>query len=333
MQTLSKYISLSVIVFAALACENEVKRNEVKTVETAIFTIPEIDYPEDNLPSPERIELGRALYNEPLLSLDSSISCSSCHSIGAGLADSKAKSLGVGDSIGFRNSPTLFNVAYQPYFFADGGVPKLELQVLAPIADVKEMHMNIVEAAQRLENIHYYDSMSRLTYDRKMDPYVITRALACFERTLLSFESKYDSVQIGLASYTASEERGKNLFFSERTNCYQCHQPPFFTDFSFRNIGLERQNDLGRMRITAKEKDKWFWKVPTLRNIALTAPYFHDGSKATLSEVITFFNKGGGPGEKKDPLVHELNLTSKEQEDLASFLRTLTDTTSFRKNW
>lgn len=289
-----------------------------------------MDIPEDNVPNRDRIDLGIELFNDPLLSLDSSISCAACHHLSNGLADGLQFSLGVGDSLGLRNSPTLLNVGYQPYFFADGGVPSLELQVLAPIQDENEMHLSILEVAERLSGSEKYNKMAQKAYGRNIDPWVITRAIASFERMLTSFDSRYDKfVQGDSSALTTIEQKGMNLFFSGETNCKSCHPAPFFTTYEFENIGFERANDLGRMRITADSNDLWKFKVPTLRNIELTAPYFHDGSQVSLSGVLNFFNEGAGVGIHKSDELKKLNLDKEELASMEAFLLTLTDTVSF----
>jgi cytochrome c peroxidase len=305
---------------------------EMKEVESKdeVSYIPKMDIPEDNVPNRDRIDLGIELFNDPLLSLDSSISCAACHHLSNGLADGLQFSLGVGDSLGLRNSPTLLNVGYQPYFFADGGVPSLELQVLAPIQDENEMHLSILEVAERLSGSEKYNKMAQKAYGRNIDPWVITRAIASFERMLTSFDSRYDKfVQGDSSALTTIEQKGMNLFFSGETNCKSCHPAPFFTTLEFENIGFERANDLGRMRITADSNDLWKFKVPTLRNIELTAPYFHDGSQASLSGVLNFFNEGAGAGIHKSDELKKLNLDKEELASMEAFLLTLTDTVSF----
>jgi cytochrome c peroxidase len=305
---------------------------EMKEVEgkDEVLYIPKMDIPEDNLPNRDRIDLGIELFNDPLLSLDSSISCAACHHLSNGLADGQQFSFGVGDSLGLRNSPTLLNVGYQPYFFADGGVPSLELQVMAPIQDENEMHLSILKVAERLSGSEKYNKMAQKAYGRDLDPWVITRAIASFERMLTSFDSRYDKfVQGDTSALTAIEQKGMNLFFSGETNCKSCHPAPFFTTYEFENVGFERANDLGRMRITADSNDLWKFKVPTLRNIELTAPYFHHGSHKTLKDVLVFFNNGAGEGKYKSDELKMLNLDEEELASIEAFLLTLTDTVSF----
>lgn len=289
---------------------------------------PEIVYPEDNSFSPERWALGKALFYDTSLSLDSSISCGSCHQPALAFSDSIALSSGVKKSAGTQNAPTLCNVAYHPYYTRLGGVSTLEKQVLVPIQEHNEFNFNILEIAKRLQTNSKYQYMSKKAYNRELDYYVITRALANFERSFLSGKSKYDHyLQTNNPKYlTASEVRGMNLFFSEKSNCSACHSGFNFTNYQFENNGLyEVYTNIGRKRLTEKEEDLEKFKVPTLRNIALTAPYMHDGSIKTLTAVVEHYNTGGKANSQKSALIKPLNLTITEKTDLIAFLNTLSD--------
>jgi cytochrome c peroxidase len=234
----------------------------------------------------------------------------------------------VEDRPGTRNSPSLTNIGYHPYFTREGGVPTLEMQVLVPIQEHNEFDFNIVLIAERLQEDSTYVKMARDAYDRPPDHFVITRALACFERSLISGYSRYDQfIHYDRTSVLSdSEIRGMNLFFSQKTNCISCHGGTNFTNYTFENNGLyESYNDPGRFRFTGDSTDLARFKVPGLRNIAVTAPYMHDGSLATLSEVIEHYNKGGRPHVNKSDLIRPLDLTSQEKIDLVNFLKSLTD--------
>lgn len=287
---------------------------------------PAIVFPEDNAFSPARWRLGKALFYDKALSLDSSISCASCHQPALAFSDSLAFSTGVKKLSGTQNAPTLANVAYHPYYTRLGGVSTLEKQVLVPIQEHNEFNFNIIEIAKRLGADSVYQRMSRKAYNRGMDYYVITRALANFERSLISGQSRYDAYTLGKIKLTEAEIRGMQLFFSERTNCAKCHSGFNFTSYAFENNGLyEVYKDQGRKRLTEKEEDLEKFKVPTLRNVALTAPYMHDGSLLSLEQVIGHYNSGGRSNPRKSGLVRPLHLTDAEQKDLVAFLRTLND--------
>lgn len=287
---------------------------------------PEINFPEDNGFTKERWLLGKKLFFDKSLSLDSSISCSSCHQPALAFSDSVALSLGVKKLIGTQNAPTLTNVAYHPYYTRLGGVSTLEKQILVPIQEHNEFNFNIIEIAKRLQVNKEYMQLSKKAYNRDFDYYVITRAIANFERSLISGDSKYDRYKQGLIKLTESEKQGMDLFFSEKTNCSKCHTGFNFSNYAFENNGLyETYKDVGRKRLTEKDEDLEKFKVPTLRNVELTAPYMHDGSFKTLNEVVKHYNNGGRQNKQKNVLIKLLNLTETEQKSLVKFLNTLTD--------
>lgn len=289
---------------------------------------PAIQYPADNAYTPERAELGRMLFYEPLLSRDSSVSCGSCHKLEHALADYQKVSPGVAGRIGSRNSPGLANLAYHPYFMREGGVPTLEMQVLVPIQEHSEMDFNIVEAGDRLRQDPNYNERSVQVYGREMDYYVITRALANFERTILSGNSRYDSYKKGGSGVSLSdaEKAGMDLFFSERTGCANCHGGFLFTEHAFQNNGTSAAYpDPGRFRLTGDSSDIGRFKVPSLRNCELTAPYMHDGSIPDLEAVVEHYNKGGSGHFNQDGAIRALNLSRQEKEQIVAFLKSLTD--------
>lgn len=289
---------------------------------------PAISFPEDNAYTKARWELGKKLFYDNILSIDNSISCGSCHKASLAFSDDIALSDGVKNRPGTRNAPTLANVAYHPYYTREGGVPTLEMQVLVPIQEHNEFAFNIVKAGERLAMDSQYVAMSKEAYNRVPDYYVITRAIANFERTLISGNSSYDkyTYQSQNGALNETEKAGMELFYSERTNCSSCHSGFNFSNYAFENNGLyESYKDEGRMRLTNKAKDEALFKVPTLRNIALTAPYMHDGSIMTLNEVIEHYNQGGKQHKHKSKLIKPLNLTEQEKRQLVVFLESLTD--------
>lgn len=294
----------------------------------------DIVFPEDNAFSQARWELGKRLFYDPIMSLDSAISCASCHNSELAFSDDVSFSSGVGDRLGTRNSPSLANVTYHPYFTREGGVPTLEMQILVPIQEHNELNFNIVLLAERLKADSSYIQMSKDAYDREPDAFVITRSLACFERSLISGYSRYDHYEHydDIDALTQSEINGLELFFSDKTDCSKCHSDFIFTNHAFENNGLyEEYDDEGRFRLTGKEEDLARFKVPSLRNVELTGPYMHDGSIGTLTAVVEHYNSGGMNHPHKSSLVRPLNLTEKEKEELLAFLKTLTDD-SFVKN-
>lgn len=291
---------------------------------------PPVEAPEDNAYSRDRWELGKRLFYDTALSVDSSVSCASCHQQQFAFSDQVESSPGVFDRPGFRNSPSLANIAYHPYFMREGGVPTLEMQVLVPIQEHNEFDFNILLIAERLTSDSSYVAMAKQAYQRPIDAYVITRALACFERSLLSGNSSYDRYlhHTDSDAMSASAIRGMDLFFSQKTQCSQCHSGFNFTNYSFANNGLyENYPDEGRYLLTREMTDLALFKVPSLRNVELTAPYMHDGSISTLKEVINHYQSGGKNHSNKSPLIQPLSLSESEQEDLIAFLKALTDDT------
>ena len=289
---------------------------------------PEITFPEDNAPSALRIQLGRRLFFDTRLSSNNKTSCASCHVASMAFTDGVEKSLGAHGKKGRRNAPTLANLAWMPYFMAEGGVPTLEVQILGPIQDSMEMAFPLPKAAEILRADIRLNNLSKVAYGRDLDEYVITRAIACYERSFISADSRFDRFYYlkNQNELNESEKRGMQIFFSEKANCSTCHKPPLFTDYKFYNVGLyEHYEDNGKERVTYQSEDIGKFKTPTLRNIELTAPYMHDGSLNTLSDVIELYNKGGVKHPNQSNLIVPQNWTAEEKRDLESFLKTLTD--------
>lgn len=313
----------------ATSCRKEVPDtgNEVLTLDVPKgFPYPII--PPDNLPTRNRIELGERIFFDPILSRDSSISCGSCHHTDKKMIDGLQFSTGIDNNQTTRNSMTILNVAYQPYMFWDGGSPTLEQQVLAPIDNPLEMDYDINLVVARLRTHPEYPALFEAAYDEGPSVYTLTRAIANYERTLFTSRSRYDDYLYDndTDALTPSETRGMNIFFAERGECFHCHSAYNFTDYSFKNNGLYlHYADSGRARITLQPRDVGRFKVPSLRNVELTAPYMHDGSLATLEDVVEHYNSGGKPHPNKSGLLLPLNLTQQEKEDLVNFLKALTD--------
>lgn len=289
---------------------------------------PAIQFPADNAYTPQRWALGKQLFFDPVLSNDSTISCASCHNPAKAFSDEVAFSKGVAGRLGTRNSPTLTNVAYLPYFTREGGVPTLEMQTLVPIQEHNEFDFNIVLIGERLRRNPKYVQMAKEAYNREPDPFVIARALANFERSLISGNSAYDkyTYQNNPAALSEKERKGMALFFSEKTQCSKCHSGFNFSNNTFENNGLyDNYTDSGRKRLTNLSVDFALFKVPTLRNVGVTAPYMHDGSLTTLEAVVEHYNTGGKNNPQKSKLIQPLNLTDDDKEQLVAFLKSLTD--------
>ncbi len=287
----------------------------------------DIEYPAGNEFSKARWELGKRLFFDPILSADGNVSCASCHKPHIAFSDDVAFSPGANDAPGTRNAPSLANVAYHPYFTREGGVPTLEMQILVPIQEHNEFNTNIVELAEILSKDQSYVEMSQEAYERDPDPYVITRAIANFERTLISGNSAFDQYyyQGNKMALTPVQKVGMDLFFG-RANCSSCHNGFNFTQYVFENNGLyESYEDPGRLRFTGDSADVSLFKVPSLRNVALTAPYMHDGSLHSLTDVVNHYNRGGKNHPNRSDLIKPLHLTEEELTALVSFLEGLTD--------
>ncbi|MFZ1689198.1 MAG: cytochrome c peroxidase [Flavobacteriales bacterium] len=290
---------------------------------------PPMPVPVQNPLTVASVELGRKLFFEQRFSSPATISCASCHHPATAFSDTVALSIGSNGNPGFRNAPTLSNVGYQPVLLMDGGVPDLEFQALVPIHDELEMNSDIYAVAALLGDEEPYKSLSQLAYGRPLDPYVITRALACYERTLVSGWSRWDRYAHAndASALTPQELNGWAIFSSASANCTVCHNGFDLTDHDFHNVGLttDHSADEGRARITLQPSDVGKFKTPTLRNIALTAPYMHDGSLATLEEVVEHFASGGLPQANLSPEMQPFTLTPQEKADLVAFLEALTD--------
>jgi cytochrome c peroxidase len=293
-----------------------------------LYKIPEITYPEDNADDSLRVQLGRHLFYDPALSLDSTISCASCHIQAYAFADTASQSLGVAGRRGRRNSPSLVNVAFAPYFMREGGVHSLEMQVLVPIQEHEEFDFNILEIVERLKQNPQYSTWSMQTYGREMDAFVLTRAIAAFERRMVSFNAPFDkylSKQDRMA-LSAEAVQGMTLFYSDSLACGSCHAGVLLTNFSFGNNGLyETYSDPGRFRVTGKPEDIGVFKVPSLRNVALTAPYMHDGSLHRLDDVLDHYSRGGFSHVNKDARIRGFTLSEADRKAVLAFLNALTD--------
>lgn len=279
-----------------------------------------------------RAALGKKLFSEKILSRDSSVSCASCHKPAFAFSDTMAFSAGIEGRYTKRNTPSVLNMKNRPYYFWDGRAGTLEEQALKPIQNPDEMGLPIDEAVARLNQSPVYKSLFRKIFKQDPNEKNLGAAFAAYENTLETVDSKFDDWSNNLRNLTASEERGRELFVSDRSKCFECHFREDFTDDDFKNIGLfngKDLNDSGRFLITRDLKDLGKFKTPGLRNIAVTAPYMHDGRFKTLEEVIDYYNnpaKVVPDAVNTDPsLTQPLNFTAQEKKDLIAFLKTLTD--------
>ncbi len=285
-------------------------------------------------------ELGEKLFFDPILSKDKMISCGSCHKPEFAFADNRSLSLGVGDSLGVRNTPSVMNMASREHFFYDGRAATLEEQAIGPIENPVEMNLKIDEAIKRLNESEIYQSLFKKIYLEEPTVENLTNALADFQRSLESDgtaphdEWINDENPNGLS---LSQQRGREIFL-DKGKCFDCHFGPDFTGDEFRNIGTydeKEYKDRGRFDVTKDSSDLGKFKTPGLRNVALTAPYMHDGSLETLEEVVEFYSDlymfVQEPINIDTLMVEPLKLTYQEKEDLVNFLHSLTDETRYKK--
>lgn len=298
----------------------------------------ELEYPKD-WPTPiydfekspltvEGIALGRKLFYDPILSADSTISCSSCHLVYTAFTHvDHDLSHGIRDSIGTRNSPALMNLAWGKSFMWDGAVNHLDMQALAPITHPAEMGEDLKHVIQKLQRSDVYPSLFNLAFgSTEITGEHLLKAIAQFELTLISANSRYDQYKRGEVEFTEKESRGYELF---KQNCSSCHTEPLFTDGEFENSGLPLDstlNDYGRALITNDISDSLKFKVPTLRNIEFSYPYMHDGRFRTIRQVLDHYERGVTDSENlASELKGGIRLSSNEKVDLTTFLLTLTD--------
>jgi cytochrome c peroxidase len=282
-----------------------------------------VPVPEDNPLTPEKIELGKQLYFDPRLSCDDTVSCASCHDPKKGWSNGEAVATGVRSQKGGRSAPTIINSAYSDLQFWDGRAHRLEGQALGPIANPIEMDHKLEECVTKLNGLEGYKSQFRKVFNSDVTPENIAKAIAAFERTVLSGDAPYDRFKAGdQSAMSAQAQNGMKLFFG-KAQCSSCHSGHSFSDFTFHNlgVGMEKEKpDLGRFEVTKVAGDKGAFKTPTLREIARSAPYMHDGRFQTLDEVVEYYNKGGFPNPQLDEGIFELNLTASEKADLVKFM-------------
>ncbi len=304
-----------------------------KTVDEKLFQVPD-DWPlpeynfTNNSLTAEKVELGRALFYDNILSKDNTISCASCHSQYTAFAHvDHTLSHGIYDRIGTRNAPALMNLAWQKTFMWDGAINHLDMQALAPISHPNEMDEKIDQVVFKLQQSKTYPHLFFMAFGDSMITGEHTlKAISQFMLTLVSSDSKYDKVMRNQDSFSAQEASGYKLF---QSNCASCHSEPLFTNQQFENNGLPVDtflNDLGRMRITQNSSDSLKFKVPTLRNIEFSYPYMHDGRFKRLAEVIDHYTTGIHKSTTlSSKLQKPIKFTPNERVDLIAFMLTLTD--------
>jgi len=297
--------------------------------------------PADNAPTSARVALGRRLFFDRALSIDRSLSCASCHEPARAYTDGRARSVGVFGRVGRRSAPALINRAYGRAFFWDGRAATLEAQVLQPIENPDELGFAVDDAAVRIAASADYVAQFDRAYGRPPGRDDLARALAAYVRSILAADSPVDAYLNGNLSALSGPARDGLRLFRGRANCVACHIGPTFTDEKFHNTGVawiewagraaeaEKAgtsfdiSDIGRAAVTLRPEDRGAFKTPTLRHVAETAPYMHDGRFATLHDVIDFYDAGGIANPYRDEELRPLHLTAEEKNALEAFLRAL----------
>ncbi|MCI0528878.1 MAG: cytochrome-c peroxidase [Nitrospira sp.] len=294
-----------------------------------IVPLPEVTVPKDNPMTPAKVELGKMLFFDPRLSGNDHWACSTCHNPSLGFSDGLARSRAFGDETELgRHAPTVLNIAYNTAQFWDGRASTMEAQAVGPIQADREMNSKPEELEKELNAIPEYKERFMKVFGEPVTMPNIGKAIATFERTLVTRDAPFDRYMRGDKNALNTQEKRGLILYISKAACSQCHNGANFTDNQFHNIGLPQvgplKEDLGRYAVTKDEKDKKAFKTPTIRNVTLTPPYMHNGVFKTLDEVVDFYNKGGGEDPNKSAKIFKLNLTDKEKEDLVVFLKTLT---------
>ncbi len=290
-----------------------------------IGPLPAVPIPADNPQTRAKIELGKMLFFDNRLSGDHSMSCATCHDPKKGYADGLKRAVGFGGKELGRHSPTVLNIAYNGAQFWDGRAATMEQQAMAPIEAEVEMNLPRAEMGIRLNDIPEYKKRFWAVFGEEPNLENVGKAIAAFERTIITPNSPFDQYMRGNKQALTKEEKKGLVLFVSKAACTQCHNGVNFTDNDFHVLGVPQvgplDEDLGRYEVTKKESDKGAFKTPSLRNVGVTAPYMHDGAFETLEEVVAFYNKGGEKHPNKSPKMVNLNLTKREQRNLVAFLK------------
>jgi cytochrome c peroxidase len=294
---------------------------------TVPLGLPPIPWPEDNPYSVARAELGKVLFFDGRLSANGIVSCAFCHDPSHAFAGSAPLSIGVNGKSEVRHTPTLINRAWGKSQFWDGRAYTLEAQIVVPVTNPNEMGMTTDRVVQTIRGITVYAPLFAAAFgDTTIDFDRITKAIATFERTIVSGNSAYDRYLSGDKSALTKQQKDGLDFFNKKGECAECHSGPNLSDEKFTNIGIGMDRidpDPGREDVTQKRRDFGKFKVPTLRDLARRAPYMHDGSEKTLSEVLDVYAKGGLPNPHLDTRLAPFYLDEETRQDLLAFLDAL----------
>src|SRR5215510_12173363 len=316
--------------FSMTACENKETASfkpEIQPLPPPLAKYEAMEIPPDNPMTPEKVALGRQLFFDKRLSVDGSKSCYSCHVCEKGLTDGLPKAIGAGNKQLTRSSPTLWNIGYHKEFYWDGRSNSLEAQAMAAW---KGGNMGVGdktgEIAAKVNALQGYKTQFQKVFQSDATPENMMKAIAAFERTIIGGNTAWDRFKAGdKKALSQSAERGWNIF--QAIKCNNCHDGVLFTDQQYHNIGIgmdQKEPDVGRFKVTNKPEDTGAFKTPTLRDIAKSAPYFHDGSAKTLEEAVDIMLAGGKPNQyldKKNLEAHKI--LPEQREDVLNFLRSL----------
>lgn len=294
---------------------------ELEAAKAKFEPLGEIPVPEDNEMTEEKIALGQMLYFDERLSGNNKLSCASCHAPGAGYGDGLATFIGFEGFEGHRNSPTIINSGYYKENFWDGRAGGLEEQALGPIQAEGEMNQNLDELIEELNAVPGYVDEFNKVFNDKITADNIAKAIATFERTIVVKDTAFDKYLAGDDDAISDEAKEGMKLFVGKASCISCHAGPLLSDHNYHNLGME--GDDGRFAVTGNETDKGKFRTSGLRGIADTAPYMHDGSLATLEDVVNYYNTGGGAHPNKSELMKPLNLTQEEVSYLVAFLESM----------
>ncbi|NMC21246.1 MAG: c-type cytochrome [Thermogutta sp.] len=293
--------------------------------------LPPLEIPADNPMTVEKIELGKMLFFDKRVSKDGTLSCATCHDPQMAWAEHTPTSKGIHDQIGDRNAPTVINAAYAAAQFWDGRAATLEDQALGPVANPIEMGNTMEGMMQNLDAVPQYRELFQKVFGTGVTPESFAKAVAAFERTVLSGDSPYDRFKAGQEdALTDAQKRGLELF--ENSGCADCHTPPLFSSYDYYNagVGMDKEKpDQGRKAVTGEDYDMGAFRVPSLREVANTGPYFHDGSVAGLEEAVALMAAGGKDNPHRSvefDTVREAKLTPEQQKDIVEFLKALSGT-------
>jgi cytochrome c peroxidase len=289
--------------------------------------------PEDSPLTPARVALGRHLFSDAVLSRDGTRTCAACHNPQRAFTDGRPLAIGIRGQTGTRNAPTLINRGYGRSHFWDGRAASLEQQVIEPISNPRELDLSLDEAVDRLVLTPAYRDRFEAAFGRPVNRDDLARALASYVRSIVAGDSPFDRHVNGDTTALSEEARRGLQLFRGKANCTACHVGPLLTDEQFHNTGIAWRSspgsrlatfqDPGRFAVTGKDVDRGAFKTPTLREVARTAPYMHDGSLATLAEVVDYYDRGGNPNAFRDPELRPLELTPDEKRALIAFLGSL----------